>query len=327
MRIKKLWFWVYVFIILVLSGLLLRFYLNYDPEDYEEDFNDNNNNSMNNNDIIGTHIAIGGTVFNCEPYIDAVFKNMKKIGQLYQKCSIVIAIDQGTDQSLEKLKKWQKRFSGKPFHLYISEGTKTGSFRTENLSNARNRILNTMREIQKTDPFEHFIIMDCDDVCAQPIQLDVIKNAFKRKEEWDSVSFIGSPDPGRPYYDFWALSIRPYMLSFLHYEDLNKSMGKMEQFIRQEIQKNEWIPCYSAFNALAIYRSYFLKYNYHWKIEDIIALVPEYLQKESKDAIDSPFQPEKYRDDCEHRYFHFLATLKERARMFIIPEYPFINQK
>lgn len=268
------------------------------------------------------HIVIGGAVYNCEQYIDAVFKNIEKIGKLFKKYSVVIAIDKGTDGSLEKLKSWESKCSGK---LYILEGVQTGDYRTERISNARNRILEKMREIYSKNPFDHFIMMDCDNVCSKPINLNVFKGVFGQKDRWDAVSFIGSEvgEYSWLYYDFWALSIPPFMLSCWHYDKPDVMIHQMNTYITQEINKKEWIPCYSAFNGFAIYKStVFLKYKYHWKVEDIVDLIPKDTYKESikkASTYDCYFDIKKQVFDCEHRYFH-LSAKRDGAKLFIVPE-------
>jgi len=264
---------------------------------------------------IDKHIVIGGTIYNCEQYIDALFKNIQQIGKLFEQCSVVIAIDRGTDQSLEKLKQWQKKWTNIKFQLFILEGEQTGSRRTERLANARNRILVKLRELYTYQPFNHFIIMDCDDVCSQPIRLEGLKNVFEKQQDWDAVS-------SKSYYDYWALSIQPFMLSCWHFKEPHKIIEQMRKSLTQKIDqsKGQWIPCYSAFNGLAIYKQSFLKYHYHWNVKDIVQFIPQELYTMNIQQAESEFDINRQEDDCEHRYFHFSAVFKDKARIFIVPE-------
>lgn len=276
------------------------------------------------------HIAIGGTIYNCEPYIDDVFKNIQRISKLFHKCSVVIAIDKGTDKSLEKLKKWQEKWSKTTqIQLFISEGEKMGTPRTESLTYARNRVLSKLREIHDIQPFKHFIIMDCDDVCSRPIRLKGIQHALENPDKWDSVSFLnGGPfhhensNQAEHYYDFWALSLEPLVLSCWHFKDPFQIIEQMKQLIHQHIQqsKDKWIPCHSAFNGLAIYKNSFLKYNYDWNMKKVVSFIPKDMYKTNIQQAHSEFDINRQEDDCEHRYFHFSAVFKDKARLFIIPE-------
>ena len=304
------------FILFILLALYLWIQLYRDKEEY----------TSYTYPPIDTHIAIGGAIYNCEQHIDPLFKNIQRIGRLFEQCSVVIAIDRGTDQSLEKLKEWQKKWTNTKFQLFILEGEQTGSRRTERLANARNRILTKLRELYTVLKFNHFIIMDCDDVCSQPIRLEGLKNVFKKQQDWDAVSFIGNGSIGHNlsenYYDYWALSIQPFVLSCWHFKEPHKIIEQMKQFLTQKINQSngQWIPCYSAFNGLAIYKQRFLKYHYHWNVKDIVQFIPRDLYAMNIQQAESEFDINRQEDDCEHRYFHFSAVFKDKARIFVVPE-------
>ncbi len=255
-------------------------------------------------------IAIGGVVYNCAPYLDAVFENIVQILGMYRDYDIVIGIDEGTDNSLEILRKWQQRLP----RLHILEGKKTSTLRTENLAIARNRVLDKLRELYPRTFFSHFIIMDCDDVCATPIRLDILQDVLRAERQWDAVSFPCK----NSYYDIWALSVKPFMISFLHFPDEHRANSTMRVDIHQRLQKGDWIPCHSAFGGFAIYRVDFLNYHYDWQLHKNLAFLTLDEIAANEQAMDQEIAM-KNNMDCEHRYFHFQAVFEGKARMYIYP--------
>lgn len=277
-------------------------------------------------------ILIGGTIYNCEVYIDRVFKNIERVSKCFEQSIVVIAIDHGTDDSFNKLKIWQHYFENENIQLIILEGERETPFKIKQLSSVRNRILKTFREICSTrNVFDYFIMMDCDQVCANPIQINTFIKAFQRGDEWDAVTFIGNHSEQREihrrYYDFWALSLWPFILSCWHFKEPFIAIQQSIQNFEHKLEHcPNWIPCQSAFNGFGIYRICFLKYHYDWKLEHTIQLVPEPLREKCLKAYASSFDPETSVEDCEHRHFHFSAFFKDQARIYIVPEDLFLIQ-
>jgi hypothetical protein len=137
------------------------------------------------------------------------------------------------------------------------------------------------------------------------------------RNDWDSLSFNKKPD----YYDIWALSIRPYVFSYLHFNDVGSVLSNTKKYITGLLQKvpaNGLLKCSSAFNGFAIYRmSKFLNCNYDGRIR--LDLIPKnYLARNiqiNKSTIKTDLV-----EDCEHRAFHIEAINKNGARIRISPE-------
>jgi hypothetical protein len=53
--------------------------------------------------------CICGPVKNCAPYLDKVIENMEKIGSLFDDYIILLYYDKSTDNTLDKLKEYQKK--------------------------------------------------------------------------------------------------------------------------------------------------------------------------------------------------------------------------
>ena len=155
--------------------------------------------------------------------------------------------------------------------------------------------------------------MDCDDKGSRKMNINLLKYFItERNEEWDSLSF----NYPKGYYDTWALSIRPYVFSCDHFKD--PSLGvKYLNFIISRTNKRNLIPCYSAFNGIAIYKTNkFIDCNYCGRFR--MDYIPKNLLLENiRYAGKIDFSQNK--EDCEHRFFHFQAVIKNKAKIRISP--------
>jgi len=252
--------------------------------------------------------CICGAVKNCGPYLDKVFKNIEKIGSLFNDYNIIIYYDDSNDDSLQKLKQYKvinnklKLFVNT---IYISQ------YRTIRLAKARNFCLQQIRNNYLD--YEFFIMMDFDDVCSQDIKLEVLEKYLIR-DDWDALSFNKSP-----YYDLWALSIKPYFLSCLHFgEKSGEILNNYITNLLQNLPPGELLPCASAFNGFAIYKTHkFINCNYFGKIN--LKLFPQKLVSINFSILKETFNY-NYVEDCEHRAFHIKAIHKNNARIRISPE-------
>ena len=52
--------------------------------------------------------CICGPVRNCDPFLDKVLQNIEKIGSLFEDYEILVYYDKSTDNTLIKLKQYQK---------------------------------------------------------------------------------------------------------------------------------------------------------------------------------------------------------------------------
>jgi hypothetical protein len=262
--------------------------------------------------------CICGAVRNVEPFLDRIFSNMEKIGSLFEEYVIIIYYDSSGDNTLQKLKDYQVK--NPKLKFYVNK-TIVSNFRTQRIANARNGCLQMIRA--NYSDYEMFVMMDCDNVCASDIKLDVLKK-YLYKNSWDSLSF-NRPD----YYDIWALSIRPYMLSFRHHKNEVKILGKMKSYITDLLSKvpeNGLLKCASAFNGFAIYRTNkFLNCNYDGRVR--LDLIPKnyiynnVLVNGQKIEFKTYAGTEQtFYEDCEHRAFHMEAIHKNGARIRISPE-------
>jgi hypothetical protein len=201
------------------------------------------------------------------------------------------------------------------------------NIRTQNISNARNLLLTTIRQDADHRDFAYFIMMDCDDACASTMNLQPLAKYINPTTEiraWDSISF----NRKTKYYDIWAFSNDPYVASCWNWENINTSeiwKNVLRKWITDELAKlgpDDLMPCYSAFNGLAVYRmSTYIDCHYEWNMQTVMEYIP-------KDWLHKNFSIMKKQYfitscDCEHRYFHIQAILEKGAKNWISPFYLF----
>ena len=262
--------------------------------------------------------CICGPVKNCGPYLKKVFENIEKIGSIFDDYQIVIYYDKSTDNSLEILKEYQQK--NPRLNLYVNK-QKTLPFRTYNIATARNMCLKYVKSNKTQYPF--FIMMDFDDVNCKNCNPEILKH-YLHRTDWDGLSFNTSPS----YYDIWGLSIYPYCFSYNHFKNNVQQYTVIQNYVTSLLNKlppGQLLPCISAFNGFAIYRtSHFLNTYYDGRIRR--DLIPAENMTAHKIAAQSPFIFKKYitvdgrYEDCEHRAFHIQATHTSGAIIRISPE-------
>lgn len=250
--------------------------------------------------------CICGTVRNCEPYLDKIFSNMEIIGSNFDDYRIILYYDPSTDNTLQKIKEYHERNSKLIFYINKKQML---PYRTHRIALGRNMCINIIRD--RFPDYDYFIMMDCDDRCAKDMNQDILQRYLLRND-WDGLSF-NHPDG---YYDSWALSKRPYVLSCHHFK--NNSQGV--EYINKIISKTnhtDLIRCISAFNGFSIYRTNkFLNCRYDGRFR-LDYIPPKLIAENIKASGKINFSQNK--EDCEHRIFHFQAVLKNAARIRIAP--------
>ena len=263
-----------------------------------------------------------GTVKNCGRFLNLVFENIEKLGSLFDDYAIVVYCDKSNDNSHELLMEYGKN---NPRLMFYYNPTPVSKYRTHRLAHARNECIKLV--YTKFYSFPYFVMMDFDDVCSSPVNVGVLEK-YLHEDTWDALSFNKSP-----YYDIWALSIQPFVVSFRHLEKINpKERPHSDEHKKIEMQNhvtkilaesNNLVPCVSAFNGFAIYRTFkFVNCCYDGRLR--LDLLPRpYLEftlkitkckfKFGKDEC-TPWE------DCEHRSFHIMAKNKNQARIMIAPE-------
>ena len=278
-------------------------------------------------------VCIHGCAKNVEHYLPSVFKNIDKLREIFDVKGVYVGYDDSDDSTLELL----SRYASETGDLHIccpddnackdelidSYGNKVSvSFVKEqfsksrciNICNARNRCLKSIRD-SGTMP-DLIIAMDLDDVCSGNLDTDVIQQYMKKENEWDGLTFYNER-----YYDFWALSIRPFTLSCWHSTNGIALIKAASQYLGRQINQNKergLIDCQSAFNGFGIYKyasygdiSYSVihqnTFHHHSDVTQIqnASGIMYYIHDVRRGTY----------IDCEHRTFHYQAASKNGARL------------
>ena len=257
--------------------------------------------------------CICGAVKDCAQYLERVLVNMEKIGSTFDDYVIILCYDDSADKTLKILTDYAGKNSR--FRLLINTGRVEGG-RTHKIANARNHCLTHIREY--FPDYTYFAMMDCDDVCASPMNIDVFKCNLKRTD-WDGLSFNST----RPYYDLWAISLKHLVYSCWHFSQPNAHQIYKDaiQHLFRTCPPGELIPVYSAFNGFAIYRTHkFLDSTYDGQSR--LDLIPPCLMEENKRVCGeiNPYYWGGPDQDCEHRSFHLYARFNHDAAVAISPD-------
>ena len=269
-------------------------------------------------------VYICGCVKDCADYLEKVFENIDKVIDLFADYKILIAHDNSLDNSLEILKSKQTKYNLEIIDVLENNYITDFTMRSKKISNSRNELISRVYSENKKD-FEYFIMMDMDDVCSSTLNINNLKKYIDDDSGWDSLSF------NRPnYFDIWALSIDPYLLSCWHFPGGFDIVNKIKEHISEKLYKlgpNELLECLSAFNGFAIYKkSKFIDCHYDWQVHSNYDLISKEDIEKNEKALGVPFTIDKaYHQvvnpitDCEHRYFHMKAIEKNDARIRISP--------
>ena len=252
--------------------------------------------------------CICGTVKNCATYLNKVFQNIETIGNLFEDYRIIIAYDKSNDDSLQILQDYNQQTNKLILHI---ENEPLTQYRTHNIARARNKCLDIIRN--KFNGFEYFIMIDCDDVCFNLVTVEPIIYYCNISTEWDALSFNK-----QPYYDTWALSKYPFVFSNMHFKN-PEIYGTFIETIIKNTPPHTLIPCISAFNGFAIYRTNkFI--NYYYDPKPRLDLIPTNLIEKNIQLCGPMYLKNKAAIvDCEHRSFHLMA-INNGARIRIAPE-------
>jgi len=257
--------------------------------------------------------CICGAIKNVGQYLDKIFSNIEKIGSLFENYVIIYYYDHSTDNTLQKMKEYQAKVGIERFIFYVNK-VEISQYRTIRIANARNNCFQIVRNYYSTCPF--FIMIDCDDKCSEDVKPQILRK-YLRRNDWDSLSFNKTD-----YYDIWALSIQPYMCSFLHFQ--KNPFGTMQQYVTKllkQVPTGGLLKCASAFNGFAIYRTEkFLNCTYDGEFR--LDLIPINYLKENVRVCKSNLKLGLI-EDCEHRAFHMQAIQQNGARIRISPEIVF----
>ena len=264
------------------------------------------------------NIVICMCVYNNEAGLLDVLRNIRLIKPMFNEIQILVAYSFSHDQSLSILMNNTHGLSIEIIQVDVIPNVN----KTRNISNARNVLLQTIRD--KYTHFPYFIMMDANEYsCIGEINVNLIAESLSRHAEWDAISF--NREAG--YYDHWALSITPYVYSFCHFVDFRKAVTKMRDYFNPLLddyvknKPNEYISVLSSFDGFSIYKmDKFIDCHYSDVID--LSLFPPNTIYEHIQTVGINIHPHLV-FDCEHRHFHLQAIQKHGAQIKICPKHLF----
>jgi glycosyltransferase involved in cell wall biosynthesis len=258
--------------------------------------------------------CICGVVKDCAQYLERVLTNMEKIGSAFDEYVIILCYDDSTDSTLKILTDYVEKNS--QFRLLINKAPVESSCRTYKTAYARNHCLKHIREY--FSEYKYFIMMDCDNTCALPVNLDVLKKNINRTD-WDGLSFNSS----RSYYDLWSLSLKHLVYSCWHFSQPKTHIIYQDalEHLFKTCPPGELISVYSAFNGFAIYRTRKFIDSYY-DGQSRFDLIPPFLMEDNKRLCGeiTPYYWGGPDQDSEHRSFHLYAIFNNDAIVAISPD-------
>lgn len=301
--------------------------------------------------VVPCKVLICGTCKNVEPFLQNDFQNIEALGNHFEDYFAVISENNSSDNTPSILKNWAKNNSRAMViseHLtrdQLLEGAlcfdkDENPSRMENIARARNRLLEVVRQSQ-FDDYDFVIMADLDFRHGWPINEIVRTIRDKGDQDWDCVTANGIS--GRSYYDRYAFRdnsfpFGPELLGEPWWQNLGRTPI--------QFQGDKWVPVYSAFGGLAIYkRNSLIESSYYGYVTDdltevvktcLISLgknhpeVQKYLRTISYDSSlpleDAPiiFQCNSgyhnFPTCCEHVTLHASMILRGHGKIFINPE-------
>lgn len=271
---------------------------------------------------------------NVAVHLNKIFKNIEKLKTVFDKFNVCFFYDHSNDNTLKLLNDFKINNS---YIKILVNNDKLLEYRTHRIAHARNKLVNYIKE--NYEDIEYFIMMDCDEICSYPININVLRYHLSL-DNWDALSFNRHGLPrGHENFDIWALQYEPFIhhchsyygdlsIVFIMRDDITKKLNNLN--------KDELFKCYSAFNGFAIYRTdKFLnckydgetqKYFSDEKINNMLKMFKEKYNLNMKinyDYVDPSHGGGK--QNCEHIGFHIQAIRENNARIRISGERIFDN--
>lgn len=197
-------------------------------------------------------ILICGVCKDVEPAIPCTIRNAEELGNLFEDYRVVIYENNSKDKTNAMLSDWASK---NPKVIFKSETLlpeELAISRTDLIARARNHVLNIIRMSDYAD-FDYLVMVDLDFQNNWPIS--EIVATTQSEIEWDCVSANGIRPYGghqRAYWDRYAFRstafpFGPEIMGDGWWGELERTWFP--------ITTTDWMPVYSAFGGLAIYKT------------------------------------------------------------------------
>jgi hypothetical protein len=172
-------------------------------------------------------------------------------------------------------------------------------------------------------------MIDADSINVKPWNFDLIQ--YLGREDWEMLTFNR-----KDYYDIWALMYPPFQHHcWGFYEDSERVVRHLKTDITSRLDHcEEWMPCQSAFNGFAMYKTQAVKgIRYDGEYKNLHPLISDTARESTLLALSSlgPLRldihgeyviPGKlYGESCEHLYYHLSAIAQKNVRIYISKYY------
>ena len=193
-------------------------------------------------------VLICGICRNIESSVPCLIKNMEALGKCFKDYRVIIYENNSEDNTVGLLTEWAENNKNVVFVSEKLSEEMLSVSRTEKIARARNKVLEIVRN-GYTD-YKYFINVDLDFRCVWPIK--EIMKTMRSSQEWDCVAANGLRG-GDTYWDRYAYRSEkhPFGPELLGDEWWNK----LSQTWFSLKEQQEWLPVYSAFGGLGIYKT------------------------------------------------------------------------
>lgn len=208
---------------------------------------------------------ICGVCRSIEKVFPTTVMQMEKMGLLFDDFRILIYENNSKDRTKELLYAWAKKNPKVWFktetltrvdqsNLTVNSIFGFGSTRVEKIARARNIVLQKALS-KEYDDFDYIIWYDMD--FQEPFAMDGMIEVIQSEKEWDAVFANGLIDSDKRYWDKYAFRneaflFGPELLGSIFWEE-------MPLFNYHFDEEGPWIPVFSAFSGLGIYKREALK--------------------------------------------------------------------
>ena len=198
------------------------------------------------------NVIIAGTVRNVEEYIQKNIDNIDKCGKQFNEYLVIIYENDSNDDTRNILIN-----NKKSNYIYLFEDDVEEPLRTKRISDGRNKILEKIREINKTEnnKYQYMIMIDLDDRTELGKYIDSIKTCFQYSN-WD----VLTGNQSDKYYDLWALRKKNDMEGDcwkMARDNINNDYDPTDVYVNSKFRKyesNGLLEVDSAFGGIAIYK-------------------------------------------------------------------------
>jgi len=243
---------------------------------------------------IATSIILGGVAKSISvAQVEAIVPKLRRLGNLFQRYHIVVYEN---DSPPESRAAWRRMLNHTDSTFVSEDWASTSASRPERIATARNRFLEIVH--QRHADYTYLLVTDLDGVCGgtnpqYTYSEAVFREAFRRSDEWDVLSFRF-----KPYWDRWAFRHKeqmPYNMYGRH-RALNpiQTPAQMDNWVESQ-DSQRMIEVESAFMMLALYRM-------------------SHTVRSKYSGVDEAGDP-----DCEHVAFHRAMRQTHHSRIRLWP--------